>query len=225
MREISFFQNLNKRIHYRKKILDNSNYKKIKLNFLKDYKKFGKTYFDNSKIGIGYGSYKYDGRFKNDVKKIIKFFKLKKKSKVLEIGCAKGFLLVEFYKLGLDVIGVDKSKYAKKNSHKLIKKYIKNLDIEKKLNFKDQTFDFVICKEVFPHIDPKKIGFLIKEIKRIVKKQKNVYIIVQSFKKNNQKELFKKWDLTHKSIYNKKEWKDIFKTNSFKGYLGFKYLF
>ena len=37
--------------------------------------------------------------------------------------------------------------------------------------------------------------------------------------------LFKKWDLTHKSIYNKKEWKDIFKTNSFKGYLGFKYLF
>ena len=38
-------------------------------------------------------------------------------------------------------------------------------------------------------------------------------------------ELFKKWDLTDKSIYNKKNWRDIFKINSFKGYLGFKYLF
>ena len=72
----------------------------------------------------------------------------------------------------MDVIGLEKSGYAIKNSHKLIKKNIKNFDIEKKLNFQNQTFDFIICKEVFPHIHPKKINQLIKEINRIVKNKK-----------------------------------------------------
>ena len=31
---------------------------------MNDYLNFGETYFDNSKIGIGYGKYKYDNRFK-----------------------------------------------------------------------------------------------------------------------------------------------------------------
>ena len=96
---------------------------------------------------------------------------------------------------------------------------------KRKKVLKNQSFDFVVCKDVFFHVCPKKIYNLIREIKRIVKNQKNVYILIQTFKKKNHKELFKKWDLTDKSIYNKKNWRDIFKINSFKGYLGFKYLF
>ena len=88
---------------------------------MNDYLNFGETYFDNSELGIGYGKYKYDNRFKKNVKKIINFFKFKKKSKILEIGCAKGFLLVEFYKQGMDVIGLEKSS-CKKNHINLLKK-------------------------------------------------------------------------------------------------------
>mgnify|MGYP001238610715 CR=1 FL=1 len=192
---------------------------------MNDYLNFGKTYFDNSKLGIGYGKYQYDGRFEKNVKKIISFFKLKKKSKILEIGCAKGFLLVEFYKQGMDVIGLEKSSYAIKNSHKLIKNNIKNFDIEKKLNYQDQTFDFIICKEVFPHINPKKVNQVLKDINRIVKNKKNIYIFIQTFKSDDQIKLFKKWDVTHKSNYSKKKWKEIMRKNKFKGYVGFKTLF
>ena len=227
MREISFFKKFNsERVkNNRKKILTNFNLKNLDNKSINDYKKFGKSYFDAPEIEVGYRGYKYDGRYKKEVKKIVKFFNLKKKDRIIEIGCAKGFLLIEFYKLGFNVIGLDKSTYAKKNSHKLVKKYIRNCDIEKKIPLKNQSFDFVVCKDVFSHVSPKKINNLIKEIKRIVKNQKNIFILIQTFKKNNQKELFKKWDLTHKSFYNKKEWKHIFKINGFKGYLGFKYLF
>lgn len=225
MIEKYFFKNFFNRKSLRKKILSNYNEKKINKNYLISYKQFGKSYFDNDKIGIGYGSYKYDGRFKKSAKKLIKFFNLKKNDKILEIGCAKGYFLVEFFKLGMNVIGIDKSKYAKKKSHSLIKKYIKNFDIEKKMIFKNKDFDFVFCKEVFPHIRPNKIISIIKEMKRVVKNPKNIYIEIQTFEKKSDKQLFKKWDLTHKSCYTKNEWLKIFKKNNFTGYISFKNLF
>ncbi len=225
MIEKYFFKNFFNRKSSRKKILEKFNARKLNKIFLSSYKKFGKSYFDNDKIGIGYGSYKYDGRFKKNAKKLINFFKLKRGNKVLEIGCAKGYFLVEFFKLGMNVLGIDKSTYAKKNSHPLIKKYIKNYDIEKKLNFKKNNFDFVFCKEVFPHISPSNIKKIIKEIQRLVKNPKNIYLEIQTFEKKKDLNLFKKWDLTHKSCYTRTEWLKILKKNNFSGYISFKNLF
>lgn len=226
MKEISFFKNINDRKNDRKKILKQFNIKNINQKQLMNYCSFGKTYFDNDKIDIGYGKYEYDGRFKKNVKEIIKHFKLKKNSRILEIGCAKGFLLVEFFKQDMKVEGLEKSKYAKENSHKIIKKFIRISDIEKeKIYSKNKFFDFVICKEVFPHIHPKRINSLIQELNKVVKNQKNIYLFIQTFKKDNQKKLFKKWDITHKSNYNRIKWKQLLKKNNFKGSVGFKYLF
>ena len=60
--------------------------------------KYNKSYFDDKSLGIGYGKYINDGRFRKTAKKFINFFKLKKNNNILEIGCAKGFLLDEFCK-------------------------------------------------------------------------------------------------------------------------------
>ena len=222
MREKNFFKSQVRKKSLRKKILKNIRISKINLS---SYKKFGKSYFDDLKIGIGYGKYIYDGRFYKSVKKMISYFDLNKGDKILEVGCAKGFVLVEFLKQGLKVIGLDKSKYAKNNSHKLVKKYIKNYDIEKKLKFKDRSFDLVICKEVFPHISKSKINSLIREIDRVVKNKTNIYIEIQTFKRKRDLKLFKKWDPTHKVFFQKNQWKEILKKNKFQGYIGFKYLF
>ena len=59
--------------------------------------KFGKEYFDGARI-YGYGGYRYDGRWIKIAKSIIKRYKLKKGDKVLDIGCAKGFLMFELKK-------------------------------------------------------------------------------------------------------------------------------
>ena len=50
-----------------------------------------KEYYDGDRIN-GYGGYNYDGRWKKFLPRIIKRYKLKKNSKVLDLGCKKGFL-------------------------------------------------------------------------------------------------------------------------------------
>ena len=54
--------------------------------------KLGKEYYDGSRLN-GYGGFKYDGRWKKLLPKIISKYKLNKNSKVLDLGCKKGFFL------------------------------------------------------------------------------------------------------------------------------------
>ena len=58
-------------------------------------KKYSKEYWDGDRK-FGYGGYKYiPGRWKPVAKKLIKTYKLNSKSKILDAGCGKGFLLHE----------------------------------------------------------------------------------------------------------------------------------
>jgi 2-polyprenyl-3-methyl-5-hydroxy-6-metoxy-1,4-benzoquinol methylase len=166
----NFFIEIYNRRNKRRKILNNFKKSKIKKKDLTSYSKFGKSYFDNKKIGIGYGEYLYDGRFAKNTKKIINFFKLKKNCKILEIGCAKGFLLVEFFKSGMKTFGLDASSYAVDNAHILVKRNIKKFNIEKKMPFKNNFFDFVICKDVLPHIKKINLILLLEKSTELLKK-------------------------------------------------------
>ena len=61
----------------------------------------------------GYGGYKYDGRWKNVVNILIKEYDLNKNSNLLDIGCAKGFLVNDFQRIRVgNAAGVDISPYA-----------------------------------------------------------------------------------------------------------------
>ena len=66
------------------------NYKIIKIS-----RKYAQKYFDGDRK-YGYGGYKYDGRWSVVADDFIKYYNLNNKSRILEIGCAKGFLLKEF---------------------------------------------------------------------------------------------------------------------------------
>jgi len=107
-------------------------------------KKWGYDYWDGSR-DINYGGYYYDGRWKPIAEKMIKHYKLKRNSKILDVGCGKGFLLHEFKKLlpQCEVKGLDVSSYAIKNSKEEVKKNLV-LGHAKKLPFKDNYFDLII---------------------------------------------------------------------------------
>ena len=99
---------------------------KVSNKLRKKLQKFPKEYFDG-KREHGYGGYYYNPRFfKKIVKAMIKYYKLDNTSKILDIGCAKGFMMYEFKKAlpGCEIKGIDISGYCKKNAIKKIKKFI-----------------------------------------------------------------------------------------------------
>lgn len=185
-------------------------------------KKYDFNYWDGERK-YGYGGYKYiPGRWEGIAKKIIRIFKLNNNSKVLDVGCGKGFLLFEIKKIlpNIEVVGIDISKYGIKNSKKEIKKFLKIHNIKKKLKFKKNYFDLIISINTLHNL---KINFLLNAIKEIQRVGKNHYICVESFRNN--KELFNLqcWALTCESFYSKTEWKWILKAMGYTGKFEFIY--
>ena len=96
----------------------------------------------------GYGGYKYiEGRWTNVAKKLIKKFNLKNKSKILDVGCGKAFILYEIKKLlpSIKITGFDISKYGIANAPKEIRK---NLIVQKAQKKREFNFSckFIIYK-------------------------------------------------------------------------------
>ena len=81
-------------------------------------KKFDYDYWDGDRR-ICYGGYKYIvGRWTKVAESLIHHYKLDNKSKILDIGCGKGFLIYELLKINpsFEVYGFDISDYAIRNS-------------------------------------------------------------------------------------------------------------
>src|SRR3990167_5420921 len=83
-----------------------------KVHCMKVANKFGRDYWDGDRR-YGYGGYKYDGRWQIVARMLIARYKLNNKSKVLDVGCGKGYLLYEIKKLlhGAPIAGFDISRY------------------------------------------------------------------------------------------------------------------
>ena len=101
--DIGYFQNKVKRKKF-------GNIRKIKNRYIAW--KLDKDYYDGDRIN-GYGGFKYDARWKSLLPDLINKYKLTKKSKVLEIGCKKGFLLQDLDLLipGIKLYGIENHEY------------------------------------------------------------------------------------------------------------------
>jgi len=185
-------------------------------------KKYGKNHWDG-KRKFGYGGYKYiENRWTAVAKNIIKKFKLNKNSKILDVGCGKGFLLYEIKKIipNCSVFGFDISKYEIKKSKKEVKKFLFHHDARKKFPFQRNYFDLTLSFACLHNLEINDLEFSINEINRVSKKS---YIMVESYK--TEKELFNLqcWALTCESFFSKKEWLWLFKKFNYKQYYEFIY--
>lgn len=183
---------------------------------MKIAKKYEKQYWDGNRR-YGYGGYKYiPGRLTPIAKKIIKEFKLNSKSKILDLGCGKGYLLFEISNLipNIKIKGVEISKHAVKNSHHKISKYIRNADARKKLPFKTKEFNLAISFGLFHNFNLLELEKTLREFNRVADKK---YLMVESYR--NDKELFNLqcWALTCETFLRPEEWKWLFKKVGYNG--------
>jgi len=187
-----------------------------KVNCMKIAKQYGKDYWDGDRR-YGYGGYSYiPGRWKPVAEKLINIYKLTSGSKVLDIGCGKAYLLYEMKLLipDLDITGVDSSDYGLKNAKDEMKSFIYQHKAEVELPYKNKEFDLVISLGTFHNLRLPELKIALSEMERVGKKG---YLMLESYR--NEDELFNLqcWALTAESFLDKDEWVWLYK---FFGYTG-----
>jgi len=202
-------------------------HKKTKRNYLERVNKVNKAecaikakkwdydYWDGSR-DINYGGYKYDGRWEPIAKKMIEYYKLKPNSKILDVGCGKGFILYEFKKLLLncEVKGLDISSYAIKNAKNEVKKDL-IVGNANNLPFEKDYFDLVISLNTLHNLYCYDMKKALSEIERVGKSKK--YICIESYRNEFEKMNLLYWQVTCECFFTPDEWKWWFDLVEYKG--------
>ena len=123
------------------------------------------SYFDGGKTSLshnaGYSRYRRWERINNDflphsestgeywkdfAKRLLQDYDLKGK-KVLEIGCAKGYVIEDLRDLGVDAYGLDVSSYAIGEAVEKVKPYLTVADARTHFkNYSVDEFDFIFSR-------------------------------------------------------------------------------
>jgi ubiquinone/menaquinone biosynthesis C-methylase UbiE len=185
----------------------------------KDFMDFGYDYFDNLNHSLGYHGYKYDGRFSTPVERFIDFYKLEPGFKILEPGCAKGYVLIEFQKRDMVVTGLDLSSYAVENCHEDLKTLIQGSVTN--IPFLDKYFDFLLIKEMLPHLFIGDIELAIKECMRVTKGC--CFFEIESGLTNQELESMSLWDPTHRICKTPDWWRELLNGLNYFGDVHFKF--
>ncbi len=178
-------------------------------------REFGKDFWDGDRR-YGYGGYVYDGRWKPIAEMFIKTYQLNNQSKVLDVGCGKGFLLYEIKSLlpGIEIAGFDVSEYAIKNSKEEIRDFLFVHKAQDIYPYGDKYFDLVISNLTLHNLYVYELKIALQEIERVGKQK---YISVESYR--NIQELFNLqcWALTCKAFFSTGEWIWLFKHFGYTG--------
>ncbi len=161
-------------------------------------------YYDGDRKN-GYGGFTYDGRWKNLLPRIIERYQLTEKSKVLDLGCKKGFLINDLKELlpGITVKGVENHPYPIENAMESVKDDV-SLSPYHELPFDDSEFDFVISFSAVYMENLRDVIATLREIERVGKGKS--YITLGAFETDEGREKFLEWTLLGTTILHVDEW-------------------
>lgn len=178
-------------------------------------KKFDKEFFDGDRK-CGYGGYRYDGRWKSVARRMKGHYKLSDNAAILDIGCAKGFMLHDFKELmpGCSVAGIDVSGYAIENAMELVRPFLKVASAEK-LPYPDKSFDLVVSINSIHNLPVERLKTALREIQRVCRG--NSYITIDAWRNEKERENLFKWVLTAETMMHVDDWKKLFKEVGYAG--------
>lgn len=179
-------------------------------------KEYEQDYWDGDRR-YGYGGYKYlPGRWKPVAEALIERYDLKAGSKLLDVGFGKGFLLYEIQLIepGIELYGIDISKHGLANIPKELNAQLHLQSAAEPLPWPDNFFDLVISLGTFHNLHLPELEKALKELERV---GKNSYVMVESFR--NEQEMFNLecWALTAETVLSVRAWEWVYKTVGFSG--------
>lgn len=178
-------------------------------------REYGREYFDGSR-DTGYGGYRYDGRWVPIAEDIAAHFGLRAGHRVLDVGCAKGFLVKDLLRVcpGLEAFGLDISEYALLNCEPDVVGRL-HLGNCSRMPFPDGAFDAVIAINTVHNLERAECILAVREIERLAPGRG--YIQVDSYRTPEERELFLSWVLTAKTHYDPDGWRRLFEEAGYTG--------
>jgi len=179
-------------------------------------RRFDKDFFDGDRR-VGYGGFNYHPRFWQPVIPTFReHYGLTGRSSILDVGCAKGFMLHDFAQLisGIIVKGVDVSKYATDNAIEDMRPHVQVASATS-LPFPDKSFDLVISVTTVHNLDRQECAQALREIMRV--SRGNAFITVDAYRNDEEKERMLAWNLTAKTVMHVAEWKRFFDEVGYRG--------
>ena len=132
-----------------------------------------------------------------------------KPTRVLDIGCAKGFLVFLFDERGIEAYGIDVSRYAVKNAPDAVKDKLFVVDIENEmLPFNNDYFDLIIGMEILEHLPD--FSNILKECNRVLKKGGYLFFTTPTPGSYDATH-----DVSHVNVHPETFWIELFKRNGF----------
>ncbi|CAM3938846.1 class I SAM-dependent methyltransferase [Pseudoalteromonas byunsanensis] len=179
-------------------------------------RQYGKDFFDGDRT-YGYGGFSYMPRFWQPVVPDLKaYFGLTSDSSLLDVGCAKGFMLYDLQQHipGIKLHGLDVSQYALDNAKEEVKDLL-SLGNAKALPFEDNSFDVVMSINTIHNLDEQECAMALREIERVSRGKS--FITVDAYRNDEEKERMLEWALTAKTIMHVDDWKQFFADNGYTG--------
>lgn len=177
--------------------------------------KFGREYFDGTREQ-GYGGYRYDGRWIPVAQTIVEHFKLKPGDRVLDVGCAKGFLVKDLMKVctGLEAFGLDISEYALMHCEPEVVGRL-HLGNALRLPFPDGSFQAVLSINTIHNLDRAGCLQALREMERLAPGRG--FVQVDAYRTEAERQVFLDWVLTAVSHGTPEFWRELIREAGYTG--------
>lgn len=177
-------------------------------------KQFGRDYFDGDRK-YGYGGYLYDGRWRSVALDVLYRYALHSGARVLDVGCAKGFLVYDMYQLGLDAHGLDSSRYAVVECPHPGTVGRLHLGSADDLPFPDKSFDLVLSINTLHNLPRERLIRALREMRRV--SRGSMFVQVDSYRTEAERALFLDWVLTAETHGTPEFWLELFSEAGYDG--------
>jgi len=139
---------------------------------------------------------------------IVAHFGLRAGHHVLDVGCAKGFLVKDLMLVcpGLRVYGLDISEYALRSAEPEARGRLVRGTADQ-LPFRAGAFDVVLCINVIHNLDRPRCLTALREIERLAPGRG--YVRVDAYRNEAEREIFLEWVLTAVTFLTPEAWRAL----------------